>query len=249
MIKGMYAAASAMVVGLARQSALSHNVANLDTPGFKQILTTMDEFTQVPVISNLPNAAQMSIIGQMGLGVELADEVTDYVEGALRQTGQPLDLAIHGEGFFHIETPNGERYTRDGRLTLNADNQLTTIDGYFVLDTDGNTIELSQGDLSVSANGTIAVNGDTVTQIGLVAFENPGEELTRDLPGTFAASVAGTTEEVGTIQQGYLETSNVNVAQLVTQMISVARAYDAAQKMVQVQDQLLGRSISTLGRI
>ena len=93
------------------------------------------------------------------------------------------------------------------------------------------------------------VNGEEVAQIGIAVFEDPATELTRDLPNTFAAAGEPTGEEEASVIQGYLEMSNVDPASLMTQMVSVARAYEAAQQMVQSEDELLGKTIATLGRL
>lgn len=250
MIKGLYAAASAMLANLNRHGSLAHNIANLDTPGFKQLLVSLDEFIQTAVVyppgpTSAPTPLQW--VGNLGLGVESAPEVTDFTQGALRLTAQPLDLAIQGPGFFRLRTPNGERYSRDGRFLRDAQGNLVTVDGYFVLDENGQPIQLPDGTVSVSADGSISVDGRSVGRIGLAAFADPAAELRRDLPNTFAATGAPSSPERGTIAQGYLEMSNANPAQLMTQMVAVGRAYEAAQQMVQTQDELLGKAIATLG--
>jgi flagellar basal body rod protein FlgG len=181
--------------------------------------------------------------------VESGAEGTDFTPGALRLTGQPLDLAIEGPGFFRLRTPGGERYTRDGRFLRDAQGNLVTVDGYFVLDDNGQPIVLPEGTVSVAADGSITVDGRAVGRIGLAAFADPAAELQRDLPNTFAARAAPSGQESGRIAQGYLEMSNASPAQLMTQMVAVGRAYEAAQQMVQTQDELLGKAISTLGNI
>ncbi len=252
MIKGLYSAASAMLANLYRQGLLAHNVANVDTPGFKQALTNLNDFKESQVIyptdANLNNSP-LQWIGNLGLGVQTTPDITDFQQGGLRHTGQALDFAIEGEGFFRIQTPDGERYTRDGRFVRDLENNLVTIDGYQVLDDGGQPINLPDGDVAVSPDGTIMVNGQTVAKIGLASFENPAQELIRDLPNLFAAEGGPTSDIYGSIAQGYLEMSNANPAQIMTQMVSVTRAYEAAQKMVQTQDELLGKTISTLGSV
>ena len=252
MIKGLYSAASAMLANLYRQGLLAHNVSNVDTPGFKQVLTSLDDFKQSQVIyptdTDLSDSS-LGWIGNLGLGVETAPDITDFEQGGLRHTGESLDFAVEGGGFFRVQTPDGERYTRDGRFTRDLDNNLVTIDGYQVLDDGGQPINLPDGDISVSSDGSIFVNGETAAKIGLAAFENPLLELTRDLPNLFAAEGGSTSDVAGTIAQGYIEMSNANPTQLMTQMVSVTRAYEAAQKMVQTQDELLGKTISTLGSV
>ncbi len=250
MIKGLYAAASAMLANLYRQGLLAHNIANVDTPGFKQVLTSLDEFKETAMIYPPgPTAgwANLSWIGNFGLGVQTASEITDFLQGGLRHTGHAFDFAIQGAGFFRVQTPDGERYTRDGRFYRDVDGNLVTVDGYQVLDEGGQPINLPEGELSISPAGVIMVNGQTIARLGLAAFEDPSVELTRDGSNYFAAEGGPTSDAVGTVVQGYLEMSNANPAQLMTQMIAVARAYEAAQKMVQTQDELLGKAISSLG--
>jgi flagellar basal-body rod protein FlgF len=252
MIKGLYAAASAMLAGVTRQKNLAHNAANMDTPGFKQTLSSLAEFMKTSVIyppGNITNAPQQTYLGDIGLGVMNSPLTTDYSEGPLNQTSNPYDLSITGPGFFRIRTPDGERITRDGRFLRDSSGQLETLDGNLILNKAGQPIKLPEGDFSVGEDGTIAVNGATIGQIGLVAFKNPQTELVMDKNNLFQATGNPTSQVVGRVEQGYLESSNVNSAQLMTQMISTARSYEAAQKMVQTQDDLLGQTISSLGRV
>lgn len=251
MIKGLYAAASSMVANLTRQSTLSHNIANINTPGFKQIMISMDDFMDTSVL--LPQesehaASNAKYIGELGLGTQTDLETTDFSQGGLRETGEALDFAVHGEGFFRVMTPEGERYTRDGRFSRDIDGNLVTVDGYKVLDEAGSEINLPFGTVSVADDGTIQVDGADVGKIGIASFVNPEAELTRDVGNTFVADGAPTGEELGSIQQGYLEMSNANSADLMTQMVAVARAYEAAQQMVANQDELLSKTMNYLGK-
>jgi flagellar basal body rod protein FlgG len=250
MIKGLYAAASSMLAHMAQQSLLAHNVSNMDTPGFKGLLIPLEDFEQVSVLQPPSTAGldPLRALGLLGLGVEPAAESIDFSQGALMHTGQPLDLAIQGEGFFRVRTPSGERYTRDGRFLADAAGQLATVDGHLVLDENGQPIDLPQDAvISVRGDGTIFANDQPVAVLGLASFANPEAELARDLPNVYAASTAPTGEELGVVAQGYLEGANTNPAQLMTQMVQVARSYEAAQQMVQNQDELLGQAIIKLG--
>ena len=147
-----------------------------------------------------------------------------------------------------MDTPNGERYTRDGRFIRDVEGQLVTIDGYRVLNVDGQPIQIPEGDANIDNDGNISIDNEIVDQIGIFAFENPEEELVHNMSNLFEAAGEPTGEEVGTIQQGYLEMANTSAADLMTQMTIVARAYEAAQQMVQNQDELLAKTIATLGR-
>jgi flagellar basal-body rod protein FlgF len=251
MIKGLYAAASAMVANLTRQSTISHNITNMDTPGFKQIMISMDDFMNTAVIhpqSSDNTASKSRYIGELGLGTQTDLETTDFSQGGLRETGESLDFAIQGDGFFRVMTPEGERYTRDGRFYRDIDGNLVTVDGYKVLDEAGSEINIPLGAVSVADDGTIQVDGTDAGKIGIASFVDPETELTRDVANTFVADGAPTGEEAGTVKQGYLEMSNANSADLMTQMVAVSRAYEVAEKMVQAEDELLGKSITSMGK-
>lgn len=251
MIKGLYSAVSAMVMNAARQQVLSHNIANLQTPGFKQILTSVGDFMQNQAVYVRSKTLTKSVdyIGTLGLGSQIGPEYIDFTEGALQDTGNPLDLAIQGNGLFRVNTPDGDRYTRDGRFLRDAENNLVTVEGFKVLDSTGQPIQLPDGEVSVASDGTISVNGENVAQIGIGVFENPETELQHTEGNLFTGPAASTSTDVPRVVQGYLETSNANPSQLMTQLVEVARSYEAAQKLVQNQDELLGKTIASLGRI
>jgi len=263
MIKGFYSAASAMVAGMQRQMVLTHNIANLDTPGFKQILVSMDDFMETPVTMpnqplnapTLPAVLQtrgfnkLTRVGDLGLGVTTNGEQTDFSQGSLQLTNRPLDVAIQGNGFFRISTTAGERFTKDGRFIKDATGILKTVDGNDVLAEGGGTITIPDGEISIGGDGQISVDGVNVAKLGIAYFEKPEETLTRDGPNTFTGTGAQTDLTQFTVVQGAVEAANADLTQIMTQMIQSSRAYEAAQRLVQTQDELLGRSINTLGRL
>ncbi len=255
MIKGFYSAASAMVAGMKRQSVLSHNISNLDTPGFRQIMLAMDDWYESPVVTAsqeiLPHmdVNNLTSLGYLGLGTETSPQITDFSQGDINSTGRELDLAINGSGFFRVETPDGERYTRDGRFSRDADLNLVNVDGYFVLDENGEPITLPDTQVYISDDGSIIdQDGTTVATIGLADFTDPLTELARDGLNTFKADGGITGDNPGGISQGYLEATNSNVEALMTQMVIVGRAYEASQRIVQMEDDITGKILSYLGR-
>ncbi len=251
MIKGLYSAVSAMVMNANRQQVISHNIANVQTPGFKQILTTAQDFMQnqsVYANGNL-QANPVEYVGTLGLGTQLGEEFVDYGQGTMQSTSNPLDFALQGNGFFTVKTPDGNRYTRDGRFMRDADNTLVTVDGYQVLDDAGQPITVPDGEVSVTPDGAISVNGTVAATFGIGVFANPETELQHTEGNLFTGPAASTGEDVPQVVQGYLETSNANISQLMTQLVEVGRSYEAAQKMVRSQDELLGKTIASLGRI
>lgn len=248
MLKGLYAAVSAMVASINKQALNAHNAANLNTPGFKQVYTTLQEAQKTEVFPSEPNRQNNTSqsIGHLGLGVMTTETRSKFSNGALQATYQPFDFAIQGDGFFRILTPDGERYTRDGRFIRDANNSLVTIDGNRVLNSSGVSIQIPDGELFVDTHGGILINGIKITQFGIAEFSHPETQLQKDGGNLFKALADPILTTVDTtIHQGYLEMSNVNMVDL---MIS-AKTYEAAQKMVQAQDELLGKSISTLGKL
>ena len=252
MIKGLYSAVSAMLVNSNRQQILSHDVANMDTPGFKQILSTVEEFSTTRALNpmgSLYEGCDSSELGLLGLGVQSGLDTVDFTQGGIQTTDNPYDLAIQGTGFFHVKTPEGDRYTRDGRFNRDASGMLVTTEGYQVLGKDGQPIQLTEGDLVINSSGGISVGGVNTAQLDLVEFENPSTDLQHDQGNLFMASGTGKAAVNSSIMQSALEASNVSAAQVMSQMIEIARAYEAAQQMVQNQDELLGKAISSLGSL
>jgi len=251
MIKGLYSAVSAMVMNATRQQAISHNIANIQTPGFKQVLTTVQGFMQDQPVYTSGNLQSTLIeyVGNLGLGSQIGQEYVDYGQGAMQRTDNPLDLAFQGNGFFTVKTPDGNRYTRDGRFLRDADNNLVTVDGYQVLDDAGQPIQIPDGEVSVAYDGAITVNGEAVATLGIGVFADPAAELQHTEGNLFTGPAASTGDEVPQVVQGVLESSNANPSQLMTQLVEVGRSYEAAQKLVQNQDELLGKTIASLGRI
>jgi flagellar basal-body rod protein FlgF len=252
MIKGLYSAVSAMIMNANREQVISHNVANMDTPGFKQVLATQKEYITTQVqdpMSSLDVADPVRSLGSLGLGVQSGVDAIDFTQGGIQTTDNPLDLAIEGTGFFEVKTPDGNRYTRDGRFSLDASGTLVTSDGYQVLDKNGQSIKIeSEGTVDVSTDGEISVDGKAVAQLNLSEFDNPAQDLQHDGGNLFLAKGSAKTATNSTITQGALESSNVDSTQAMSQMMEISRLYEAAQQMVQNQDSLLGETISTLGK-
>lgn len=253
MIKGLYSAVSAMLMNQNRQQVLTHNVSNMSTAGFKEVLATAEEYKTTEAkdpMDSFGNDVEARTIGTMGLGVASGLSTTDFTQGSITTTDKSTDLAIEGPAFFHVKTPEGDRYTRDGRFVVDANGTLTTADGYQVLDDSGAAITLDSDDFDVSSTGEISVDGKTVAQLGLVEFDDPAASLSRDGEGNlFIAASAGKAAENSTVMQGAVESSNVDATSVMTSLIQITRYFEAAQTIVQNQDDLLGKAISTLGGV
>jgi flagellar basal body rod protein FlgG len=244
-----------MLTGLLRHETIVHNLANVRTIGFKADRATLVDFPSL-LLSRVygdqrsTRRVQGPTVGQAGTGVSLSAIATDFSEGALNLTDHAFDFAVNGDGFFRLETPNGVRFTRDGRFQRDVDGRLVTADGYLVLGSDG-PITLPQGQVTVSVRGEIFVDDNRVNQFSLARFDDP-QVLVKDGQTTFANRAGEpplmAPEEMH-IYQGYLESSNVDAAQATTEMMSVLRAYQASQRLVQFQDRVNGQAVSELGRV
>ena len=252
MIRGIYSAVAGMVTDLTRMEAVNHNLSNMETPGYKQRLTTASDFSSLLLarLSGGSSAAQAggTTVGTVGTGVTVGEVVTDWSEGSLKQTEKLTDLALSGEGFFKVQTPDGVRYTRDGSFHRDDSRRLVNADGYPVLGLNG-PITLPDGDLVVAEDGTVMVNDKTVDKLDIVTFDQL-DSLTQEGANLFAAP-AGTasTPSDARVLQGYLEESNVNPTLAMLEMMSVARAYEASQRMIQAQSRVLEKTVNEVGRV
>ena len=194
-------------------------------------------------------------LGTNNPGVKIGENYTDYTQGSFRVTGNTYDLALAGEGFFAIEFTNkaGETstmYTRNGQFTLNREGYLVTEDGDYVLDTQSRRIQLNTLlDSEIESDGTITQAGRTVAKIQVADFENYnylekyGETYYRPVEG------AKITQADAEVKSGYLEMSNVQVVSEMVNLISITRAYESNQKIIQTYDDTLETAVTQLGRI
>ncbi|MGE5391089.1 MAG: flagellar basal-body rod protein FlgF [Deltaproteobacteria bacterium] len=256
MIKGLYTAAAGMMMQMARQDAIANNLANVNTGGYKRQTAISKEFPQM-LISRLGESkynrqgvlepVQPKVIGGVGTGACIDAVYTDYQEGRLRSTEQPTDFALadngvtigdatFNPGFFVVNTPDGARYTRNGEFKLNSEGYLSTNQGYLVLDTDNQPIQI-EGEFTVDKQGRISVNGEEIAQLQVVTFPNPNL-LERIGDNLYNSAEQATLIENPQILQGYIEDSNVNAVQEMVTLISCTRAYESLQKMVQAEDEL-----------
>ena len=258
MLKGLYTAYTGMINEQNRMDIMTNNLANANTVGFKKEGSTSQAFDDVLALkikdtSVAPNTAKR--LGTMNMGVKIGEGYVDYSTGSFRETGNTYDLALSGNGFFAIEFTNkaGEtstKYTRDGSFTLNVDGYLVTEDGDYVLDEDGDRIELDPLKTSfIDSNGNIYQDDSVEATIGIVDFEdyNYLEKYGENLFQT----VEGAVEQDATAQvhSGYLEMANVQVVSEMVNMITITRAYEANQKIIQTYDQSLDIAVNQLGRL
>lgn len=252
--------ANAALIGLSSQMALqreldtvANNIANLNTAGYKKDSTVFHEFLS-------PTAREKRFGGNDQVVRFVHDRATwhDFAQGALQKTGAPLDVAIEGNAFLVVQTPRGERYTRNGALQINAQGQLVTLNGA-VVQGDGGPIVLQPTDrnISISADGRITVSegGETKTEsqrgkIRLVSFAER-HRLQKDESNTFKApdGVSPLPATNAKLVQGVIEKSNVNGVLEMTRMIEITRAYTHIATLLQQHGDLRRTAIERLAEV
>ncbi len=287
MVRGLFTGASGMLAQQHRMDAISNNLANADTTGYKRDVsvhkafpelllrrTSDDGVVQFPYRNEpVGSIDKAPVVGRLGTGVEQNEVFTIFEQGAVQETSNSFDLALEGDGFFVVDTPYGERYTRNGSFTIGPESLLVTQQGYPVLGEDGNPIEVQQNNFAVDDQGRVFANEeflndperlvqmrengwDETVQIGTLRLVGVDEPRYLRKEG---GNLWNTTRESGAavdrldadrpaVLQGFLETANVNPVTEMTQMIEVNRAYEPNQKAIQTQDQSTARLIAEVLR-
>lgn len=252
MEKALRIAASGMAAQKLYIDVIANNLANVNTTGYKQTKLEFQDllYEKVKVSHMTENGESKPVTIEIGNGTRPVATFRSFAQGEIVNTGNPLDLAITGDGFFQIRMPDGSlAYTRDGAFKLSADGTIVTSDGY-ILEPDL-TIPEDAEQLYVSQDGRVDVKlvGETepvtIGQIELVKFINPagleaiGHNLYRETAASGSPFVAEPGQEgVGTLQQGYLENSNVDVVKEMVDMISAQRAYEINSKSIKTADEM-----------
>lgn len=226
MERGLYIAASGMLAEQVRQNQIANDLANASTPGYKADRSSQRSFSEML----LHNTSTGQDIGSLGTGVTIAQTTTDLDPASIRDTGEPLDFAVEGTGFFAVRTQQGIRYTRNGQFMRSPQGTLTDSTGNQVLGQNGRPI-------AVKADGTVGTNP------GVFNVTNPskiGDSL-------FQGTAAG--KATGTVQSGALEASGTDPARAMIDMISSERSYEAGQKAIRTIDETLQKAVSSLPSI
>ena len=266
MVKGLYTSHLGMVNEMKRLDIMTNNLANADTTGYKKEGTTSRTFADEMAIK-IKDTSYYSLpkkLGGISYGVHLGQVYTDYSSGSFKVTDNPADFAIDGEGFFAISFTDKQgntsvKYTRDGAFTVNNDGYLVTKYGDFVLNATGaltgdanpaNYVQVDpNAEFSVNSLGFITQNNQVVGTLGVVNIDNYdyiekyGENLYNLLEG---GNLIATDAKV---EQGCLETSNVNVIKEMVNMITIQRAYEAGQKVITSIDGTLEKAVNQVGKV
>jgi flagellar basal-body rod protein FlgF len=225
MLQGYYSAASGMSAALLNQDILSQNLANAPVPGYRRQALSFEEYIAPQTATNASTTARPQY------GAQIARHSSAFNAGPYQRTGNPLECAIQGDGFFVLDGPNGPLYTRNGQFQIDAAGELTSASGYPVRSGSGTLrIPANMGPIVISQDGTVSAGDVQLGQIQLASFANPN--LLQRVGSTLFSAPQGVSPQISTawIRQGYREGSNVNVVNEMVQMIAGMRQYEAAGK-------------------
>ncbi len=264
--KGIFTALSGAMAQTQRLDTIANNIANANTTSFKKDEQTFREYLTAyekpPDVIQVPRVpASIESFYNMQGGdralVESSGVFTDFSQGIVKPTGNTLDLAIEGQGFFEVLTPQGVRLTRNGALNISAEGLLVTRDGHPVLreglgqDPNGRMIQVSSRNVTFSQSGEIYEGGESLGRLSLVRPENlealqkVGSSSYRLRENFQAQLIPADTAQV---QQGFLEGSNVNIIKEMTDMIGASRAFESAQQTMKAFDQMDAKLVNELAR-
>lgn len=248
MLKGLYLASSGMLTNQNQLDIIANNLSNVSTTGFKQDQGINYSFPEV-LMSRLEGKRRPESLGRLGTGVSLKETSTDFQQGSLRQTGNQLDLAITGNGFFVVETPTGTRYTRNGNFTLNQRGQIVTQQGYPVMGERGVLQTINGRDIKIDGNGQLYLGDLQGDRFLIVDFPERG--LLEKTGDNLYQSLVEPEElrEGYKLSQGFLEDSNVKIVQEMVKMIEASRLYEANQRVITTIDNTLDKVVNSVGKI
>ncbi|WP_100405696.1 flagellar hook-basal body protein [Bacillus solitudinis] len=273
MLRGMYGAAAGMIAQQQRQEMLTNNLTNANTPGYKADQASLRAFPNMllkamDTASATPGRAPY--IGELTTGVYLQERMPNYRQGDIQETNNSTDIALlqgvlpptesgqPGGLFYTVQDANEElRYTRSSNFTLDGEGYLTTTEGFYVLGTDGQRLQVDNDEFRVSENGMItSAEGAALGQINVVYADNPmllvkeGNGLLRleSEEGPLPTAI-GNGAISFQLQQGFIERSNVDASQTMTEMMSAYRSFEANQRILQAYDQSMEKAVNEIGRI
>ncbi|MCB0407943.1 MAG: flagellar basal-body rod protein FlgF [Bdellovibrionales bacterium] len=264
--KGIFTALSGAMAQSQRLDTIANNIANSNTDSFKkdkqvfqEYLTANEKLPDVIQVPRIPSsiesfydvqAADRGYVNSIGT-------YTDHSQGGLRATGNALDVALDGPGFFEVLTPRGVRFTRSGSFKISPNGQLVTKQGYPVLksgtqDPETRTIQISSRNLTISYGGDIYEGGEFTGALSVVNVNDPDSmkkegQAMYSLKPNYPVDLQPATD--AQVHQGYVESSNVNIVQEMTDMIQASRSFESTQKAIKAFDMLNGKLINEVGKV
>lgn len=276
MVKGLYTGASGMLALQESMNSISQNLSNVNTDGYKRETAVLKSFPEMlarrinddgQVKFPMGSYDKAPIAGKIGTGVEFNESFIRFEQGSLSQTDAQFDFALEGDGFFTLETPNGIRYSRNGKFTISSDGHVVDNNGNYLLGTEGR-LQVARNNFKVDKEANITINPtiphDQFTTISgnewlpeqslgklkIVDFKHT-RYLVREGNHLYAESkFSGQAQDLekAKVLQGFLEKSNVQPVEEMVKMIEVQRLYEANQKVIQTEDELISQAVNKVMR-
>ncbi len=242
--RGLYIAATGMLTSMTRQDVIASNLANVNTAGFKADRVVNETFSSL-FLQNLENGRPL---GNLNMGTRVAGIVTDFSQGALRPSDNKLDVALSGDGFFVVQTPQGIAYTRAGQLTRTADGFLVTQKGETVLGTNNERLFVGAGDPQIDRDGNVRTSeGNLSGQLAIATLDI--EQARKVGDNLWIGAETGRQPANTSVRQGMFEASGVNSVKEMVEMISTLRSYETSQRVIQSIDGTLDRAVNSVGSL
>ncbi|WP_096185847.1 flagellar hook-basal body protein [Evansella halocellulosilytica] len=273
MLRGLYSAGAGMIAQQRRQEMLTNNLTNAETPGYKADQGSLRTFPNMLLSAIGTDHLQQygtNRIGDLATGVYMQEGTPNFLQGDIQETGNLTDMALlqgvvpedeeSGQNamlFYTVESDDGDvRYTRNGNFTIDGAGFLTTSQGHYALDADGERINVDNEQIRVNAEGEIfSADDDLLGQLNVALVQDPaqlvkeGDGLLRYEGENEVVTAIGNDDVTYQIQQGFIERSNVDASQTMTEMMSAMRSFEANQRVMQAYDRSLERAVNDVGRL
>ena len=249
MIRGLYISSTGMITQTKKMDTVTNNLANVETKGYKSDKLLSRSFNDM-LIERINDPAVVNVtqaIGPLNSGIHIDEVYTSFEQGPIENTGNQTDLAILGDGFFVVDTPNGIRYTRAGNFIVDAEGYLSTNEGNRVLSQNG-PIYIGSGKFTVTENGIVQTENNNY-RLRIAAFANNG--TLRKEGSNLYYNYEGQPElqSNAKISQGALEGSNVDIASSVIEMINISRNFESNQSIIKMLDSSLNKAVNEIGKV
>lgn len=258
MVQGINTAASGMISVLSQNDIIANNLANINTPGFKQLMPTFKNIHEFKIYETTNNGTNSkgNSIGSISAGSAIDATQLDFRQGALNKTNSPLDVAINGEGFFVVEKETGEYYTRNGSFSLNQEGDLITNAGDKVLGENGRAINIdiemgSLSDIIIAADGRIMQKEQEIDRLKIVDFEDKSK--LRMMGNSLFKNIDKNQQPVELencmVSQGYIESSNANIIESMINSITGARTYESLSSVIKSANSTVRQAVTQVGMV
>ncbi|WP_100374159.1 flagellar hook-basal body protein [Bacillus sp. FJAT-45037] len=273
MLRGLYGAAAGMIAQQQRQEMLTNNLANANTPGYKADQASMRAFPNMllkAMDTNTHPGASAPYIGELSTGVYLQERMPNFRQGDINETGNSTDIALlqgilpetesgrPGALFYTVQAGEGAEvhYSRNGNFTVDGQGFLTTSEGHYVLGTDGGALQVGNENFTIDQDGMMtSAEGALLGQLNVAYADDPmllvkeGDGLLRFTEEGDLPTAIGNDQINYQLKQGFIERSNVDASQTMTEMMNAYRSFEANQRILQAYDQSLDKAVNEVGRI